>query len=238
VVYGEGGGMTSLIREWVKHYALAGGDPTDGMWFDISNALHIENTRALAYTLTNYRPPFKQNFCVAKGMQHGKTYEALLTVACDDPEEGIIAGCWIGIDGQKFRRFPMITYTVRDGRIYANAEDEMADIDKQMVARLVALWYVGLDQGTTAYTPSVKHGITSTRLISKGRIPLYEWRTIDIKPSKLKQDSQGGTHASPRLHDRRGHIRKLPNGNTCWVKACRVGNANKGTIFHDYKVTV
>jgi hypothetical protein len=228
--------MTPLIREWVKYYALAGGDPTDGMWFDITNALHIEDTKALAYTMTNYRPPFKRNFCVAKGMQHGKTHEVMLTVAGDDPEEGIVVSCWIGVDRQKPRRFPMVTYTVRDGRIYANAEDEMADIDKQMIARLIALWYVGLDQGTTAHTASVKRGITSTRLLSKGKPPIYEWRTVAIEPSKPKQDSQGGTHASPRLHDRRGHLRKLPSGKTCWVKACKVGDANKGTVFHDYKV--
>ena len=40
-------------------------------------------------------------------------------------------------------------------------------------------------------------------------------------------------HASPRLHWRRGHIRRLGN-RTTWVRASLVGKSENGVIVHDY----
>jgi hypothetical protein len=64
-----------------------------------------------------------------------------------------------------------------------------------------------------------------------------EYRTVIIEPIKpAKREHLGGTHASPRQHDRRGHMRRLPGGRQVWVKPCRVGDAALGTVFHDYEV--
>ena len=46
-----------------------------------------------------------------------------------------------------------------------------------------------------------------------------------------------GTHASPRLHWRRGHRRHLPDGKATWVRACLVGDPFAGTVSHDYQLT-
>lgn len=43
-----------------------------------------------------------------------------------------------------------------------------------------------------------------------------------------------GTHASPRLHWRRGHIRRLAPERTTWVRPTLVGYEDRGTIIHDY----
>jgi len=40
----------------------------------------------------------------------------------------------------------------------------------------------------------------------------------------------------PRLHERRGHLRRLKTGKNVWVKSCKVGDASKGAIFHDYAI--
>jgi hypothetical protein len=47
-------------------------------------------------------------------------------------------------------------------------------------------------------------------------------------------DSLGGTHASPRLHLRRGHIRHCYTGQYVWVRPTTVGNKRLGIIFKDY----
>jgi len=84
------------------------------------------------------------------------------------------------------------------------------------------------------YTPVDKQKFVNKKRIAKGKAPIYEWTTVVIEPPKPKVEPKGGTHASPRLHDRRGHYRKLRNGKLAWVKACKVGDASKGTVFKDY----
>lgn len=61
-------------------------------------------------------------------------------------------------------------------------------------------------------------------------------RTVIIEPSQAKAHPTGGTHASPRLHDRRGHLRRLRGGKNVWVRPCKVGDASLGAVFHDYEV--
>lgn len=50
-------------------------------------------------------------------------------------------------------------------------------------------------------------------------------------------DAKGGTHASPRLHWRRGHIRHLAQ-RTTWVRPTLVGSSDAGIIAHDYVAAV
>lgn len=47
----------------------------------------------------------------------------------------------------------------------------------------------------------------------------------------------GGTHASPRLHWRRGHIRHLRSGRKVPVRPTLVGLAERGFIDKDYAVS-
>lgn len=72
----------------------------------------------------------------------------------------------------------------------------------------------------------------------KGKLPLYDYHILSVeKPAVLgKSEPQGGTHASPRQHLRRGHIRKYSNGRKIWVNACLVGDASKGFVDKDYAI--
>ncbi len=46
----------------------------------------------------------------------------------------------------------------------------------------------------------------------------------------------GGGHASPRMHVRRGHIRRLETGKMTWVRPCVVGDPGRGAVSHSYVV--
>jgi hypothetical protein len=46
----------------------------------------------------------------------------------------------------------------------------------------------------------------------------------------------GGSHASPRWHERRGHWRHLKDGKEVWVRHCEVGLPGRGGALHDYLV--
>ena len=84
-----------------------------------------------------------------------------------------------------------------------------------------------------------KEGDNNQKRINKGKLPFYETKMLVVDSTKssgsVKNPAPGTTHASPRQHLRRGHIRRLPSGNI-WVHACVVGDASKGTISKKYTV--
>lgn len=73
--------------------------------------------------------------------------------------------------------------------------------------------------------------------LAKGKPPFFEYKTLLLDPSEASSPTAtlGGTHASPRVHLRRGHIRRLPNRNI-WVNAAVVGNRQSGMVLKDYAV--
>ncbi len=75
----------------------------------------------------------------------------------------------------------------------------------------------------------------------KGKVPFFSYRTLHITGERTESDSdseQKGTHASPRVHLRRGHIRTYANGRKVWVQPCLVGDKSKGLALHDYHVNL
>ena len=72
----------------------------------------------------------------------------------------------------------------------------------------------------------------------RGKRPPDEYYILDcfLGEQQERKESAGGTHASPRFHVRRGHVRRLPDGRTTWVKQCTVGDASIGKIDKDYRV--
>ena len=70
----------------------------------------------------------------------------------------------------------------------------------------------------------------------KGRVMGYDKHTLQIKNDgkDVNKDALGGTHASPRLHFRRGHIRRLTKGDI-WVRETMVGSPH-GFVEKTYQV--
>lgn len=70
-----------------------------------------------------------------------------------------------------------------------------------------------------------------------GKFPILEYKTLTIivdEPRSVN-DPQGGAHASPRVHLRRGHIRRITPEKRVWVQPCVVGS-NHGMVLKDYRV--
>ena len=77
----------------------------------------------------------------------------------------------------------------------------------------------------------------NAKRISKGKVPFFSYRTLHITGDTAdKSEPSGGTHASPRLHLRRGHIRKLADGRRLWVRSTLVGDKSKGFVSKEYAV--
>lgn len=76
--------------------------------------------------------------------------------------------------------------------------------------------------------------------IRRGKRPLFEWETVLVKSTVMdNKTSLGGTHASPKPHDRRGHQRRYKNGKVVYVRSCTINKdkiKDQGFIHHDYRV--
>jgi hypothetical protein len=70
---------------------------------------------------------------------------------------------------------------------------------------------------------------------------LYEYKVLDIVADIMEAPSTviarpRGNHASPRLHKRRGHVRRLQSGRVTWVRNTIVGKPGRGEVRKDYTV--
>lgn len=78
--------------------------------------------------------------------------------------------------------------------------------------------------------------------LKNGKPPVYTYKTLHIvKPrneanSSVMPCSPCG-RLGPRLHLRRGHIRRLP-GKQVWVSSCMVGEKSRGSVKKDYAVHI
>lgn len=68
----------------------------------------------------------------------------------------------------------------------------------------------------------------------RGKPPLFSFWTLELNGRTESGAPQGGTHASPRVHLRRGHPRQYAPGKWTWVQPCAVGNRVDGMVHKDY----
>ena len=231
--------MTPLIRETIKLTFDGGIDPTDMQWFDLSGYV-TDRTYAATEPLMKLRPPFEKNIVVWRGRtKTHESYDTIFMVVGTNPEEGIIVSMWKGPTNRMPTKFPPMVYVVDGEMLRYGPIDDGAELPKDLAETMLAFcgnWLESLSRTAKAYKPITKPTFTNKRKQAKGKMPSYDWTTVIIEPSAERSQHQGGTHASPRLHDRRGHLRRLSTGKTCWVKAHKVGDASKGVLFHDYKI--
>lgn len=164
----------------------------------------------------------------------------MMFVAGSDPEIGIVIALWDGPIGKRPKKHPMFVYAVNDGVCRYGSVNENEPIDEvaaHAILHMIDKWYESMSRTCEAYRPVLQQTFTNRRKIAAGKIPAYGWHTVKITPVQSKAEPHGGTHASPRLHDRRGHLRRLRSGKNTWVRPCKVGDATLGTVFHDYQIT-
>lgn len=73
----------------------------------------------------------------------------------------------------------------------------------------------------------------------KGKQPFFSYKILQLKESMMSSaKSASGTHASPRTHLRRGHIRRYKDNKTTWVRASIVNkDSERGKVDKDYAIT-
>jgi len=74
----------------------------------------------------------------------------------------------------------------------------------------------------------------------KGKLPILDYHVVNLarrtRPERLPDfEGERGTHASPRLHFRRGHWRHYENHKS-WVRWCLVGDPELGFVDKHYRL--
>lgn len=112
---------------------------------------------------------------------------------------------------------------------------------KPLMATLTLLMYGIPNKGVEVIGYRTTPSGSNEKRIRKGKQPLFDWKTITLNPIPVSGEgvSFGGTHSSPRPHDRRGHQRRYKNGRVVYVKPTTINRhkiPTEGFIHHDYTI--
>lgn len=236
--------MTPLITATVKFFPDIA---ADYKWFDVADT---DNGRMTAHEENMYwiRQPLPFPKCAIAGIDmDGQTYAVLISEEQD--------GKWLikaantlkeydnrlGQTDPVFRIDPLeedisdgITIFFEDKRVYKNKTNLAIEVSTiSIVVIATFLRNLNNEKIFTAYTPvpSKNHA----KRIRQKKPPLFDWHTVVLGPRSQKNESLGGSHASPRLHDVRGHW-VVRGSKRFWRKPHKRGDASKGVVFKDYKV--
>lgn len=218
--------MTPLIREMV---AINPERAIDHHWFDMSAAYQRE--QAVSGGILSRPLPFPQTALVCAY----ENKKALLFLSRVGEITGIAGLQW---DKKTTYDIPGFFFIVDDEGVKVRHKDgtpfDYRTSYATGVLAFVAAFLASLETApATGYLP-IKRANWEKK-IRQGKVPTYDWTTIVVEPSKPKNEPQGGTHASPRWHERRGHWRHIKKtGKQVWVKNCEVGDKARGAVFHDY----
>lgn len=115
--------------------------------------------------------------------------------------------------------------------------DETGNADAASVVFLGAATVLAAQLGGGAITQASPR---TSRAGAAMRRKRYTLSFTEVALPGVRSESkphQGGTHASPRQHERRGHWRTYRSGKRVWIKNCVVGDPTLGYVKHDYMVT-
>lgn len=114
-------------------------------------------------------------------------------------------------------------------------EDSMTDLIHKVIATLQVMNCSNIE-----YIDHESPQQLNKKRIHKNKPPIYSFKTLCIKKNKVasKNRNEENTHASPRLHLRRGHIRRCHSGINTWVQPCVVGDKTKGIVHKEYAMSV
>lgn len=118
----------------------------------------------------------------------------------------------------------------------AEREDHMVRGHGEVAAGIV--WRALTILGASPEIRDRKVSLAKRSRLSREGVRGWVWRQVAIDPARLRaaMPPQGGSHASPRWHIRRGHWRQLADGRRVFVRQCEVGDPTRGGIVKDYAV--
>jgi len=227
--------MTPLVREVHKLTGgkLTGGAVSPAMWFDMGE---VDKAATNSATCPPLQLPFDR--CAVVCIDTKRNFHLCLFVQV---APSVVTAVHYVLMPADWLRTPLFAITMQDGLfVVSQVDGEEMPTERSVVPSLSMLqdWLTRLQShACDAYEPIAKETFLNRIKIAEGKQPSYSWRTVVVPAMLRARAINGGTHASPRLHERRGHWRKLEGGRQVWVRDCLVGNPDLGVVEKDYKVT-
>lgn len=198
--------MTPLINRMIKLVP----DPEVGHWFDMGDTTHRPDGHVPDAEMFALPYPV----CFVVGRQSDGTAAVLRLHTSDTRESMAITGFVLGPASEWQHAIEPFLVALVDGGLQISQPDGTEptdDSEYRAALQHVEDFLLSLRKEQTAYKPTARPSFINSKRAAKGKGPvLFDWHTVTVKPAPAKGESQGGTHASPRLHDRRGHWRKYP----------------------------
>ena len=129
------------------------------------------------------------------------------------------------------------------------AEEQMSELMQQMGGllltqiRYVAAMNVLLNTKNVEYRTHPPVAKLNHKRKKKGKELFYEYKTLKLYPDEPEiryvgtAIGQNPLHRqSPKLHMRRGHVRRLHNGGTTFVRQSIIGQKRRGLVLKDYQI--
>lgn len=108
----------------------------------------------------------------------------------------------------------------------------MTDIENEASAVLLLMAALSCSNIQTKEMPAPDK--LNIKRSKSGKQPFFSYRVLMLdEMAEPKGHALGGSHASPRVHLRRGHIRRLP-GKQVWVNSSVVGCKELGSVGKSY----
>ncbi len=78
--------------------------------------------------------------------------------------------------------------------------------------------------------------------VSSGKQPFFSYKILqlsgDTEKTSTSRAGAGGSHAAPRMHLRRGHLRRVSDQHSIWVRPAIINKGSiRGVVDKDYKVS-
>lgn len=225
--------MTPLITEMVRLVP----EPETAHWFDLGTVpAHVPAMRVELDRMRHM--PYPRTCCVFRTAENDTRYAVWLLTG-----DNSVTVAYVAHDpGNRPLYSRALSITEVGGQLTYRVGGSLPQDDKAVknVTRVLMLVALRLHESSEAYRPQAM-GTPAQQAKRKrhGKAPLFSWHTVHITPPAPSPPAttDGGTHASPRLHDRRGHWRTYKaTGKKVWVRNCTVGDASRGVVFKDYEV--
>jgi hypothetical protein len=151
----------------------------------------------------------------------------------------------VGIDELKGSLYIATAVIVHDGtRLQFITEDHglqyvKAALQTCLSSAVAAIYMMTMGKNDFYMSvPTSEEAATNRKRISKGKKPLIEFKVATIEGKKtLMSSTPHGTHASPRLHWRRGHWRTMSkSGKKTWIAPMEVGDEDNGRVIKTYAI--
>jgi hypothetical protein len=160
---------------------------------------------------------------------HGIDVDIFLARENDNNEMLYVATAVIMHDGTQLQ------FMVEDNRL----EDAQETFRTYLSSAVAAIYMMTMGKNNFYMSvPTPEEAATNRKRISKGKKPLIEFKVATIEGKKTMMSSTPhGTHASPRLHWRRGHWRTMTkSGKKTWIAPMEVGDEDNGRVIKTYAI--